>query len=248
MLAAYAQNHTDKTHGYTPIQWAYGAQPNFWPDLLDPVEINKGQIFGHQTFADLQQNRDMAQQVCIEERARNTMSRLLNASSRPALKFEVGDHVCIWRTATLKSRKKTDVYNPEPRYVGLGGVIMLEPPVFPSNRIWVLLGTTVCRCAPEQLRFATKTETVTEALRGTRLMTFPKEDLMKRLGKYVDVTKEANDVLDLRGTLGQEEASPETEHAEGWQERLERGEKRLIEDEESAENKKRRFVEEQQRK
>ena len=250
VLAAYAQNHTDKIHGYTPIQWAYGAQPNFWPDLLDPAEINKDQIFGHQTFADLQQNRDMAQQVCIEERARNTMSRLLNASSRPALKFEVGDHVCIWRTATLKSRKKTDVYNPEPRYVGPGRVIMLEPPVFPSNRItvvWVLLGTTVYRCAPEQLRLATKTETMTEALRGTRLMTFPKEDLMKRLGKYVDVTKEANDVPDLRGTIGQEEASPETEHAEEWQERLERGEKRLIEDE-SAENKKRRFVEEQKRK
>ena len=251
VLAAYAQNHTDKIHGYTPIQWAYGAQPNFWPDLLDPAEINKDQIFGHQTFADLQQNRDMAQQVCIEERARNTMSRLLNASSRPALKFEVGDHVCIWRTATLKSRKKTDVYNPEPRYVGPGRVIMLEPPVFPSNRItvvWVLLGTTVYRCAPEQLRLATKTETMTEALRGTRLMTFPKEDLMKRLGKYVDVTKEANDIPDLRGTLGQEEASPETEHAEEWQERLERGEKRFIEDEESAENKKRSFVEEQKRK
>ena len=251
VLAAYAQNHTDKIHGYTPIQWAYGAQPNFWPDLLDPAEVNKDQIFGHQTYADLQQNRDMAQQICIEERARNTMSRLLNASSRPALKFEVGDHVCIWRTATLKSRKKTDVYNPEPRYIGPGRVIMLEPPVFSSNRttvVWVLLGTTVYRCAPEQLRLATQTETMTEALRGTRLMTFPKEDLMKRLGKYVDVTKEADDVPALRGTLDQEEASPETEHAEEWQERLERGEKRSTEeDEESAENKKRRYVQEQKR-
>ena len=89
---------------------------------------------------------------------------------------------------------------------------------------------------------------MTEALRGTRLMTFPKEDLMKRLGKYVDVTKEADDVPALRGTLDQEEASPETEHAEEWQERLERGEKRSTEeDEESAENKKRRYVQEQKR-
>jgi len=250
-LAAHAYNHTIKTHGYTPIQWAYGAKPEAWTYTPDPLEINKDQIFGHQTYADLQQKRDLAEKLCKEEQARNTMTRLLNASSRPPTRYNVGDHVFIWRSATLKARKRDESYNPEPRFIGPGRVTMVEPAIQHDHRdsvIWVLLGTTLYRCAPEQLRLATRSETMVEALKGNRVLSLPKEDLIKKLRSYVDVSEEWRNIPGFRGTTHAESSNPEVYTPEEWQEFLRRGQKREGEPSESVESKRKRQVERMKRK
>ena len=248
-LAAHAYNHIVKIHGYSPIQWAYGANPEAWAYGHDPLEINKEQVFGHQTYADLQRKRDLAEQICREERARNTMTRLLNSSSRPATNYTTGDHVFIWRSATLKARKRDESYNPEPRFIGPGRVVLVEPAVLPDHRdavIWVLLGSTLYRCAPEQLRLATRSETMIEALKGNKVITVPKDELMKRLRTYVDVSQEWKEIPGLRGTVGAESSNPDALTPEEWRD-LKRGQKRDTSEDDSVE-KKRRYVNRMKRK
>ena len=114
--------------------------------------------------------RDAAETISREERARTLTTRLLNAAPRPATHYESGDHVCVWRSATLKSRKRDDTYNPEARFIGPGRVILIEPSVYPDRRegvIWVLFGARVYRCAPEQVRLATEAEITMEMLKGS---------------------------------------------------------------------------------
>ena len=99
--------------------------------------------------------REKAEEMCRQEQARETWTRLHNAAPRPIQDYQVGDWVCVWRASTLKARKGR--VNPEPRFIGPGRAALLEPPVLPEGRaavIWVLMGATLWRCAPEQLRLA----------------------------------------------------------------------------------------------
>ena len=228
-LAAYAHNHTDRCKGFSPIQWCYGVDPDASENPMDPLFWNKENMFGSKVFADLQRMRDKAEEINREERARTTTSRLLNAAPRPALKYEIGDHVCIWRSATLKARKRDETYNPEARFIGPGRVILIEPTVEPDRRegvIWVLFGARIYRCAPEQLRLATTAEVTMEMLKGTKITSTPKQDMIRLLKSYVDVTKEAQDVPPPMGTTHEDESMPPADSHEEWQEEMRRGTKR----------------------
>ena len=111
-LAAHANNHSVKQQGFSPIQWAYGCDPDNWQDPMDPLHVNTDKLFGPKTFVEIQQLRDRAATINNEERARSNMTHLLNSSSKPINKYHIGDHVYIWRNATLKARKKDQNYNP----------------------------------------------------------------------------------------------------------------------------------------
>ena len=70
---------------------------------------------------------------------------------------------------------------------------MIEPAVMPEGKasvIWVLMGTSVWRCAPEQLRPATEQEIVMETIKMGDTISLPMTDLIRRLHSTVDVTKE----------------------------------------------------------
>ena len=92
------------------------------------------------------------------------------------------------------------------------------------------MGSTVYRCAPEQLRFATQTEVLVDLMKQGRTTVLPKEDLMKRLQSYVDVTREAAHIPPREGTIQQEEAVPELESGEEWEQQVQRGFKRERQD------------------
>ena len=238
-LAAHANNHHNKQMGFAPIQWAYGVDPDAWQDPMDPLHVNRDQLFGPHTFVQLQGMRDRAGEIFLEERARTQMTRLLNSSSKPMNKYEVGDHVYVWRSATLKARKRDEKYNPEPRFIGPGRVVLLEPAVNSDRRsavIWVLMGTTLYRCAPEQLRLATQSEVITEVMRGGRNISTPKTELLKRLQTYVDVTKENAPTPGTWSSSRKVDSSMDTSDEFEWQEELQRGQKRRHDDNSDSEN------------
>ena len=193
-LACIASNNTWKSNGFSPVQWAYGCDPDFKPDVEpDPLEANKRFGIGPKIFAELQQHRDRARAICAEEIAKETMTRLWNSSSRPVSSFQVGDFVFVWRSATLKARKRDATYNPEPRFIGPGRVVLIEPSLLEDRRqgvIWVLLGATMYRCAPEQLRHATPQEIQLELLASGESLVIPKEEMIRKLRSYVDVSQE----------------------------------------------------------
>ena len=70
---------------------------------------------------------------------------------------------------------------------------MLEPPVLPDGRVsvvWVLMGTKLWRCAPEQLRMASEQEVITELMAKGNIVIRPVQDIMKGLKRFMDVIKE----------------------------------------------------------
>ena len=60
--------------------------------------------------------RARAGELFREESARQAVSRLWNSAPRPLIDYQVGDFVMIWRTMTLKARKRDENYNPEARF------------------------------------------------------------------------------------------------------------------------------------
>ena len=192
-LATYAQNHTDRVSGFSPIQWAYGVDPDGYDRAEDPLLVNRDKQLGPEVFQDLHRLRDRASAISIEERARESFVRLLNSSPKPLVDYRVGDLVCIWRNMTLRARKRDENYNPEARFIGPGRIVLIEPALFEDRKegiIWVLFGTTLYRCAVEQLRPASQQEVTLELLKGGTIMTVPKTELLKRLKTYVDVSRE----------------------------------------------------------
>ena len=187
-LAAMAQNNTEHIKGFTLAQWAYGCDPTQWNQSADAIAINAEFEPRPLEHWQLQKNREKAEAIHRQELAKQRITRLRNSSSRPTSSYQVGDWVCVWRKATLKSRHKES--NPEARYIGPGRVAMIEPHVLPEGRssvIWVLMGTALWRCAPEQLRPATESEITTEIVKLGELAVQPLSELLSRLHSSVDV-------------------------------------------------------------
>ncbi|CAK9011886.1 Cytoplasmic dynein 1 heavy chain 1 [Durusdinium trenchii] len=152
LLASSAQNHGDRVRGYSPVQWAYGLEPGAWHLDNDPLEVNTNNGMNTAELWQLQKNRDAVEQIHRKEVAAARMTRLYNASSRPTNAYAVGDWVCIWRNPTIKARKKE--FTNEPRFIGPGRIAMVEPSATPGGHAavyWVLMGTALWRCAPEQM-------------------------------------------------------------------------------------------------
>ena len=192
-LATYASNHMTKSSGFSPIQWAYGYDPDALERKNDPLQVNAEKVFGPQHFQEFQQLRNRAGEIHRQEAARDAVTRIWNSAPRELVDYQVGDFVCIWRTMTLKARKRGTDYNPEARFFGPGRIVLIEPPVLEGKReaiIWVLCGTTLYRCAREQLRPATQQETLIEILRSGDILSRPRKDLLKELRNYVNVTDE----------------------------------------------------------
>ncbi|CAE7365335.1 GIP [Symbiodinium natans] len=193
-LVVNAHNNSDKVLGYSPTQWAYGYDPNRDHDFEDPLEANKDCMPGPKVFQDMVKMRERAEQINREERARESYTRLVNSAPRPLIDYRIGDFVCVWRSATLKARKRDSEYNPEPRFIGPGRIVLIEPAILEGRKegvIWVLYGTTLYRCATEQLRPATSPEVTMELIKGGTAVVTPKNELLRRLKTYVDVVPEA---------------------------------------------------------
>ncbi len=189
-LAVYANNHAVRTTGFSPIQWAYGYDPDELERKNDPLQANAEKNFSPKYFQEFQQMRYRAMELHRQESARDTVTRLWNSAPRALVDYKVGDFVCIWRTMTLKARKRTLDYNPEARFFGPGRIVMIEPPIVEGKKeaiIWVLCGATLYRCAREQLRPATEQETLLEILRSGEILVKPRSELLAQLRSFVDV-------------------------------------------------------------
>ena len=192
-LASYAANHTVRSTGFSPVQWAYGYDPDELERKNDPLQANGEKLFGPKHFQEFQNMRLRAGELFREESARDAVTRLWNSTPRQNIDYQVGDFVQIWRTTTLKARKRDANYNPEAFFFGPGRIVLIEPTVLEDKRktiIWVLCGTQLYRCAREQLRPATEQETLVEILRTGEVMTKPRSELLAQLRNHTDVTKE----------------------------------------------------------
>ena len=140
-LAVNAHNCQHKVAGFSPVQWAYGYDPSPSASDLGPMEFNSHQPHAPFSFWETQRLRSEAEEVWRKAQAQEAWTRLTNAAPRQPREFQIGEWVCIWRRAIWRTRKNS--INPEPRFVGPGRVVLIEPAVFAENKgmvYWVLMG------------------------------------------------------------------------------------------------------------
>ena len=208
-LAVNSHNNMCKVKGFTPIQWACGVPSNWDDSAATPVDANAHTQHIPYKFWMTHRFRADAERVWQQCQANEAWSKLKHAAPRGVRTFQVGEWVCVWRTAIWRSRK-TKSFNPEPRFVGPGRVAMVEPAIIAENKpavYWVLMGTQVWRCAPEQLRRATQQEITLEEL-SSRSISTPVTELLKGTSRVIDTTKEPSYAFD-------EPDLPERPSAEG---------------------------------
>eukprot|EP00435_Cladocopium_sp_Y103_P049949 s497_g15.t1 len=189
-LAVNSHNTQAKIKGFSPVQWAYGTNANWDEEHMGPLEYNVHAQHVPYRFWMTHRLRQEAEDTWRKAQAAEAWTRLSNAAPRPTRTFHIGEWVCVWRRAIWRTRKKN--HNPEPRFVGPGRIALIEPPIVSENKpgvYWVVMGTQVWRCAPEQLRHATEQEVTLEELRS-RSVVAPISELLKRTSKVVDVVKE----------------------------------------------------------
>lgn len=200
-LAVNSHNNMCKVKGFTPIQWAFGVPSNWDDSAATPLDANAHTQHIPYKFWMTHRFRADAERVWQQCQANEAWTKLKHAAPRDVRIFHVGEWVCVWRTAIWRSRK-TKSFNPEPRFVGPGRVAMVEPAIIAENKpavYWVLMGTQVWRCAPEQLRRATQQEVTLEEL-SSRSISTPVTELLKKTSRVIDTTKEptyAHDEPDL---------------------------------------------------
>ena len=191
LLASVAQNQVDRVKGFSPVQWAYGLEPGQWHLEHDPLEVNSHNNMSTADFWQVQKNRDKVETIHKQELAAARMTRLYNASGRPTSSYQVGDWACVWRNTTLRARRNE--FQNEPRFIGPGRVAMIEPAVLPEGHAavyWILMGTSLWRCSPEQVRPASEVEILAEMAKQGERITTPMSEMLKQLHSSVDVTKE----------------------------------------------------------
>ena len=215
MIAAAAHNNNYMLHGFSPVQWAYGYDPQGNHNSVDPLEVNVRHGTQPGEFWELQRSRDRAAELWRQEHAKTTWTKATNTVSRPPREFQPGDWVCVWRKATWRARRlskkkgQPNQYNPEARFVGPGRVIFQEPAVLPGQRssiVWVIMATQIWRCSVDQLRYASETEVNWEILEKGSKLTRPVMDQLQQLSRVIDVTKE--DVYDWENVELPEKPEP----------------------------------------
>ena len=161
-VAAAARNQTESVKGFSPIQRAFGSNP-----AARRLELT----CWRSTSARVRSQNSSGKCSDTGQRRRRSTGRSWPARRSPdyttqpraiIVDYRVGDWVCVWRNATLKARRQ-GTYRREP-----GGALHRTWPGGIARATcdargacvsgWVLMGTSLWRCAPEQLRMASEQE------------------------------------------------------------------------------------------
>ena len=163
-LAVSAHNTTERVHGYTPAQWAFGRNPT-WDNCLfdpDPNSVNLSRDAAEE-FQKKLQRQQTARAVFEQEILRAKIQRAQRAKHRKDLVFCPGDSVFTWRQGThkLQGSCKTGIH--KGAWYGPGMVLgteseQFEGTVVPSAVVWVVINDRLWRCAPEQIRRSSERE------------------------------------------------------------------------------------------
>ena len=194
-LATAAHNTTERVHGYSPSQWAFGRAPT-WSNTLH--EEKAGTNLARDSNEAYQEHLKMqiSARKCFEEEIlRQKIQRAQRAKHRKDTVFVPGDLVFIWRLGTgkLAGTKKTGLH--KGAWIGPGIVLGTESRehdgvMFPSAVVWVVVNDRLWRCAPEQVRRASEREHAEQTLTQVRPWTFENISRNLVLGQYRNVATE----------------------------------------------------------
>jgi len=196
-LSVSAHNTTERVHGYTPAQWAFGRNPS-WDNTMfeEQGETTNLARDSSESFLKKLSLQQAARSVFEQEILRQKIQRAQRAKHRKDLVFCPGDSVFIWRQGThkLKGSFKTGIH--KGAWFGPGMVLgteskVHEGTVIPSAVVWVVINDRLWRCAPEQIRRSSEREVSEYILNQKKPWTFENVTKDLILGQYRDLTQDA---------------------------------------------------------
>ena len=161
----WASNHREQYHGYSPLQHAFGRAPDELGHLGEskmrdlPILTESGisAEFGPDVKAML-----TAEEVFLEEQAKERLRRAALSGARAMRNFCPGDLVFAWRRMTPKQDGQKHFRGG--RFVGPYRVLGTESRIGDQGKIeagkviWLYRGGQLVKAAPQQLRPATSRE------------------------------------------------------------------------------------------
>ena len=148
-LHTSAKNELHICKGYSPNQWAFGQAKDRIESFLphgDHLAVLSGR--GEPTFEETLQRRNEARVV---------FQTPLNARARKSQTFNTGDLVYFFRRGRGHGNQHESFWYGPARVVCVEKTSTEERNASPGSITWAAHGTTLLRCAPEQLRHATHT-------------------------------------------------------------------------------------------
>ena len=178
-MVAAAKNNLRRSHGYSPAQWLFGAEPR----LGDPLADENSGLYQFEelrtpdeVWRRKQTIRMAAREAFIQSQADETLKRAVLGRPRVSSEvYEMGDYVYVYRvdkTVGGKARVRQNIGE----WIGPGVVVGKE-----GSSYWVSRGGRCILCASEHLRPA-ESEELGAAFQSRVL----KEDLLKLVNNLED--------------------------------------------------------------
>ena len=156
-LATSAKNSTHQVRGYSPNQWAFGANHNRISSFLENGDhlpwLSQCEV---PDFEEAMKQEVLSKRLFLEADSRRRLYRALRAQSRPLRLFETGTLVYYYR----RSRKEVTKHGG--RWFGPARVLCHEMSsdsddiAHPGSIVWISHAGILLRCSPEQLRVVTR--------------------------------------------------------------------------------------------
>ena len=165
-------NSREQIRGFTPIQHAFGRNPDVTGRLIKRPEALTDEMIvenGGAEFARAAQARAEAEKALCDWQAQQRISRALNSRSRPKATYSPGDLVYFWRTQESGQGRKSPG-SKHGRFLGPARILATEGrkesdgSLRPGSSVWLVRGRSLMKCSPEQLRHASAREEYLEAL------------------------------------------------------------------------------------
>lgn len=152
-----AKNELHTLHGFAPNQWAFGQNCDRLESFLqqgDQVVVQQ-QREKRVSFEDQLKRKNEARMIFLRQDAKLRIQRAANANVRRSQTFETGQLVYFFRRGRGHgSRYQSFWYGPA-KVICTEKTGSVERNQGSGSIVWIVHGTTLYRCAPEQLRVVT---------------------------------------------------------------------------------------------
>ena len=156
-LCTAAKNELHIHKGFSPNQWSFGQHKDRIESYLqngDVLTIQSGREHDVH-FEETLQRRNEARVVFLRNDARKRIQRALNARARKTQTFETGQLVYFFRRGRGHGNRYESYWFGPAKVVCVEKTGDVERNQSLGSIVWIAHGTTLFRCAPEQLRHVT---------------------------------------------------------------------------------------------
>ena len=210
-LSLAAKNELHQVSGYSPNQWAFGQERNRVQSFLQHGNNLPTQSLREQeTFESSLQRMELARHGFLKADARRRILRAARGRARKAETFQTGQLVYFYRKG-LKSSRYEGGWRGPARVIAVEKHGDSEANQTSGSVVWIVHGTILYRCAPEQLRFVPKTVSETYQELHGQTTSFEEVRSLGNRANYRDISQDlAEEPEDSE--LHDAEPDPASEH------------------------------------